>query len=57
VKVFGKGHLDELGGDFYAVSVACLDDASDEELAAAPVQYEDGRNDRWEREPQETGHL
>jgi hypothetical protein len=57
VKVFGKGHLDELGGDFYAVSVACLDDASDEDLAAAPVQYEDGRNDRWERQPQETGHL
>lgn len=39
-------------GEFYAVNVACLDNATDEELAAAPVKYVDGRNDSWVREPE-----
>jgi hypothetical protein len=56
VKPFGRGHLDELG-DFYAINVACLDDARIEELAEAPVRYEDGRNDNWESAPAETRHL
>ena len=34
-----------------------LDDATDEELAQAPVIHEDGRNDRWERAPAETRYL
>jgi len=46
VKAFGGGDMEELGGKFYAINVACLDDAMDEELAQAPVIYEDGRNDR-----------
>lgn len=57
VKTFGKGHLDVLGGDFYAVNVACLDNATAEELAEAPVVYEDGRNNNWESPPAETRHL
>lgn len=57
VKPFGRGHLEALGGEFYAVNVACLDDASDEELAQAPVQYQDGRNDDWESRPPETRYL
>jgi hypothetical protein len=56
IKPFGRGHLDEFG-DFVAVNVACLDDATDEELATAPIQYEDGRNNRWESPPAETRHL
>ena len=56
VKVFGRGELEGLG-PFVAVNLACLDDATDEELAAAPVAYEDGRNDHWERPPAETRHL
>jgi hypothetical protein len=33
------------------------DDAMDEELAQAPVTYEDGRNDRWDQAPAETRYL
>lgn len=56
VKPFGRGRLEELG-EFYAVNVACLDNASDEELAAAPVRYEDGRNNDWDSPPRETRYL
>ena len=57
VKTFGRGHLDLLGGEFHAVSLACLDDASASELAEAPIQYEDGKNHHWEHPPAETRHL
>jgi hypothetical protein len=56
VKPFGRGHVEPLG-DFYAVNVACLDDATAEELAEAKVRYEDGRNDNWESPPAEARHL
>lgn len=57
VRPFGKGHVDVLGGDFYAVNVACLDDVSPEELARLPVRYADGRNNAWQNPPKVTGHL
>ena len=57
VKAFGSGDMEELGGKFYAINVACLDDAMDEELAQAPVTHEDGRNDRWGQAPAETRYL
>ncbi|WP_026870810.1 GFA family protein [Inquilinus limosus] len=57
IKPFGRGFMEELGGTFYAVNVVCLDDATDEELAEAPVRYEDGRADRWDSPPAETRHL
>ncbi len=57
VKGFGSGGMKELGGKFYAVYVACLDDAMDEELAQAPITYENGRNDRWDQAPAETRYL
>jgi hypothetical protein len=46
-----------MGGDFYCVNVACLDDVSDAEWAAAPIRYEDGAKDDWGNAPQVTGHL
>jgi hypothetical protein len=57
VKFFGSGDMEELEGKFYVVNVACLDDVTDEELAQAPVTYEDGRNDRWGQAPTETPYL
>ena len=57
VKPFGSGEMEALGGRFYAVNIACLEDATEEELAEAPVVHEDGRNDRWDLEPAETRYL
>jgi hypothetical protein len=45
------GALPQFGGEFYAVNVACLDDATDEELAAAPVKYVNGRDNDGAHEP------
>ena len=57
VKAFGSGNMEELGGKFYAINVACLDDAMDEELTQAPIAYENGRDDRWDQAPAETRYL
>ncbi len=56
VKPFGQGKLAGVG-DFYAVNLACLDDASDDALAAAPITYQDGRHDNWAASPSEIRHL
>jgi hypothetical protein len=56
IKPFGQGHLPDLGA-FYAVNLACLDDASDAALAAAPVVYQNGRDNDWSAPPPETRHL
>ena len=56
VKVFGHVHADSPVGELYAINVACLD-ASDAELAGAPVAFEDGRGNHWERRPAETRYL
>ena len=57
VRPFGRGHLDVLGGDFYSVNVACLDDVEPQELIDAPVRYADGRANNWQSAPVETRHL
>ncbi len=57
VKAFGSGDIEQLGGKFYAINVACLDDAMGEGLAQAPVMHEDRRNNRWDQAPDETLYL
>ena len=54
---FASAEFDMMGGAFYAVNIVCLDDATDEELANAPIIYEDGRHDAWDRPPEVTGYL
>jgi hypothetical protein len=58
VRSFARGgELPQFGGEFYAVSVACLDGVSDAVLASAPVHFADGRHDRWDASPEEHRHL
>jgi hypothetical protein len=57
VRLFNAGHLAELGGDFVAVCVNTLDGLSEEEMAAIPIRYADGRNNNWWNEPRETSYL
>jgi len=63
IKPFGRANFDiefqgeKLSGEFYAINVACLDDATDEELSGANVRFEDGRNNDWEHAPAETRYL
>ena len=54
---FSTGDVPEIGGAFVSVQVASLDDASDEELAAAPVRYSNGRDNAWWEAPVETRYL
>lgn len=54
---FGDGYVEEIGGAFVSISVACLDDVDPSELAELPFRYMDGRNDNWFEPPKETRHL
>ena len=56
IRSFGTGQSPRWG-KFYGVNVTCLDDASDEELATAPITYLDGRDDNWELPPKVTAYL
>lgn len=56
-RLFSKGNIAELGGEFVTVSVASLDDATTEELIAAPVTWCDGLHDNWWNPPDEVRHL
>ena len=57
LRVYGKGHIAEMGGDFVAVNVACLDGVSDEEFAAIPIMYCNGRDNDWIHEPAVKSYL
>ncbi|WP_184719746.1 GFA family protein [Caulobacter sp.] len=50
VRVFGEANVAELGGEVVSVQVATLD-AEPEELAAAPINYGNGRDNLWWERP------
>jgi hypothetical protein len=50
----GRGEHGPKGGPFYFVAVASLDDVDEAELAAAPINYMDGKHDHYDRPPKET---
>lgn len=57
IQIFASSFIEELGGDFYCINIACLDNVDPKELASAPVVYEDGKNDAWDKSPAETAYL
>jgi hypothetical protein len=57
VRPFGRGHIEQLGGDFVSINIGALDNASDAELANAPVQFMNGRDNDWFNAPRETRYL
>ncbi|RSZ56718.1 GFA family protein [Massilia atriviolacea] len=57
VRPFGRGYVEQIGGAFVSINVATLDDATPDELIAAPVKYADGLNNAWWNVPAETRHL
>lgn len=57
VRSFGHGFVEEIGGAFYSVNVACLDNVDPAELISGPTRYADGRNNNWRETPAETRHL
>jgi hypothetical protein len=57
VHPFNRGYVEEMGGAYVSVNLACLDDARPQELIDAPVRYFDGRHNNWMQTPDETRHL
>ncbi|WP_457581348.1 GFA family protein [Ensifer canadensis] len=57
IAAYGHGYIEAIGGAYYSVNVATLDDVDPAVLAEAPVQYMDGRNNNWFHPPAETRHL
>jgi hypothetical protein len=57
IPAFGDGYIEQIGGAYYSVNLACLDDLDPTELAQAPLKYMDGRHDNWWNPPSETRHL
>lgn len=54
---FGKGFVEEIGGDYVSIALSCLEDIELEELIAAPITYFDGLNNNWWNKSTEVRHL
>jgi hypothetical protein len=54
---FGRGYVEQIGGDFVSINLGALDNASDEELATVPVQFMNGRDNDWFNAPPVSRHL
>ena len=57
VRTFSTGYIEQIGGAFVSVMLSCLDGVDPGELAAAPVRYANGRDNKWFDAPSETRHL
>lgn len=57
IRTPARGELEAMGGAFYGVQVQLLETVDPDELAAAPIQYADGRHDRYDKPPADTRLL
>ena len=57
VSCYSRGYLEQIGGDYVSVKLACLDDVDPKELCEAPVNFANGRDNKWWEPPAETRHL
>ena len=57
VRAFGIGNESDPQGRVYGVNLGCLENATPEELAAAPITYIDGLHDNWTSPPTITSYL
>ncbi|MFT3840988.1 MAG: GFA family protein [Myxococcaceae bacterium] len=57
VRAFERGYLEVIGGAYVTVAVNCLDDIGQDEMAAMPIQYFNGRDNAWQTPPKFTAHL
>jgi len=57
VRIYAMGNAEFMGGKFYALAVATLDDVTTDQLAAAPLRFIDSRHDRFDRAPEDTRLL
>ena len=57
MKLFGHASAADFPNEFYVVNIGVLDGLSDEQLAALPLEYQNGRNDDWQSAPAHTSFL
>lgn len=57
VRPFGRGYIEQIGGDYVSIPLCALDNVTSAELLQAPVRYANGRDNSWWTEPTETRHL
>jgi hypothetical protein len=57
VAPYVHGYVEEIGGAFVSINIACLDDMYPAVLVSLPVQYMDGLHNNWWNEPAETRHM
>jgi len=57
VRTFERGYIEQIGGDYVSIKLACLDGIEPGELLEAPVRHANGRDNKWWEPPSETRHL
>ena len=57
VRIYAAGEDEKLGGQFFALHVPTLDNASQDKLAAAPLKFNDMLHNKPDRTPADTRLL
>ena len=57
IRSFEYVELPDVGRKYYNVSVVALEGLDMDAVMAAPIKYQDGLHDRWDRVPNEVRHL